>query len=90
MRVALLSQSAPAGDAIGRQVAAKVAFLADRGADVRLFVASDRRLHPGLRPFTYRFTPPRPHGPLWQYLAAADLIIVEYSQHYPLLDLLPL
>jgi glycosyltransferase involved in cell wall biosynthesis len=90
MRVALLSHTAPAGDAIGRQLAAKVAFFADRGADVRLFVESDARLHPGLRPYTQRFAPPRPHGPHWRFLTAADLIIVEYSQYYPLLDLLPL
>ena len=90
MRVALLSHNAQAGDAIGRQIAEKIAFFADRGADVRLFVESDARLHPGLQPYTQRFSPPRPHGPHWHFLTAADLVIVEYSQHYPLLDLLPL
>ena len=56
MRVALLSHSAPAGDAIGRQLAEKVAFFRDRGADVRVFVETDRRLHGGLRPYTSRFS----------------------------------
>jgi glycosyltransferase involved in cell wall biosynthesis len=90
MRVVLLSQSAQAGDAIGRQIAAKVAFFTDRGAKVRLFVESDRRLHPGLRPFTHRFAPARPYGPHWRSLTAADFIIVEYSQYFSMLDLLPL
>src|SRR5262245_41130044 len=90
MRVALLSHAAPGGDAIGRQLAEKAAFFAGRGADVRLFVETDRRLHPALRPYAHRFAPPRPHGPYWHFLEAADLIIVEYSQHYPILDLLPL
>ena len=90
MRVALLSHSAQAGDAIGRQLAEKVAFFVDRGADVRVFVETDRRLHGGLRPYTSRFVRPEPHGPHWNFLTAADLIVVEYSQHFPLLDLLPL
>src|SRR5438105_15188973 len=90
MRVALLSHSAPAGDAIGRQLAEKVAVFADRGADVRLFVTSDRRLNPTLRPYTHRFSPATPNGPNWQFLSAADLVLVEYSQHDPLFDLLPL
>src|SRR6516164_346576 len=90
MRVALLSHSAPAGDAIGRQLAEKVAFFADRGADVRVFVTSDRKLHSSLAPFTSRFSPPEPHGPHWAFLTSADLTLVEYSQHDPLFDLIPL
>ena len=90
MRVALLSHSAPAGDAIGRHLAETVAAFADRGADVRVFVTSDRRLHPALRPFTHRFAPATPHGAHWQFLTACDLILAEYSQHDPLFDLLPL
>jgi glycosyltransferase involved in cell wall biosynthesis len=90
MRVALLSHAAPAGDAIGRQLAEKVAVFVDRGAEVRLFVTSDRRLHPALRPYTHRYAPAVPRGPHWEFLAAADLIFVEYSQHDPLFDLLPL
>src|SRR5262249_15168692 len=49
-----------------------------------------RRLHPALRRYTHRFTPAKAHGPHWQFLTACDLIIVEYSQHDPLFDLLPL
>jgi glycosyltransferase involved in cell wall biosynthesis len=90
MRVALLSHSAPAGDAIGRQLVEKVAVFADRGADVRLFVSSDQRLHPALKTYAYRFAPATPYGPHWQFLTACDLILVEYSQHDPLFDLLPL
>src|SRR3954454_6070880 len=90
MRVALLSHSPPPGDAIGRQLAEKVAAFADRGADVRLFVSSDRRLHPALRPYAHRYSPARPNGPNWQFLTASDVVFVEYSQHAPLFDLLPL
>src|SRR5689334_2307150 len=84
MRVALLSHNAPAGDAIGRQLAEKVAFFADRGADVRLYVESDARLHAGLRAYTRRFPAAGPDGPDWQFLASADLVVVEYSRHYSL------
>jgi glycosyltransferase involved in cell wall biosynthesis len=90
MRVALLSHSAQSGDAIGRQLAEKAAFFLDRGADVRLFVETDRRLHNGLRPHTSRFAPPEPRGPHWRFLTSADLIVVEYSQYFALLELLPL
>ena len=90
MRVALLSHSAAAGDAIGRQIAEKVAFFADRGADVGVFVTSDRNLHPALAPYAHRFAPAEPHGPCWTYLTSTDLVLVEYSQHDPLFDLLPL
>jgi glycosyltransferase involved in cell wall biosynthesis len=90
MRVALLSHSAPAGDAVGRQIAEKVAFFADRGAEVRVFVSTDRRLHPALHSHTHRFSPAQPRGSHWQFLTAADLITVEYSQHDPMFDLLPL
>lgn len=90
MRVALLSHSAPAGDAIGRQLAEKVAFFQDRGFQVRLFVETDRRLVPALRPVTRRFSPARPTGEEWRYLCTADFIVVEYSQYFGMLELLPL
>ena len=89
MRVALLSHSASGGDAIGRQIADKVAYFVSRGADVRVFVSSDHRLNPDLRPYTTRFSPPRARGPHWQYLSSADLVFVEYSQHDSLFDLVP-
>jgi glycosyltransferase involved in cell wall biosynthesis len=90
MRVALLSHSAPAGDAIGRQLAEKVAFFLDRGAEVRVFVSSDRHLTPVLKQYTRRYAPAEPKGPNWQFLQSADMVCVEYSQHDPLFDLLPL
>jgi glycosyltransferase involved in cell wall biosynthesis len=90
MRVALLSHNAQAGDAIGNQVAEKLAFFLDRGADVRVVIESNRRLHPAVRPHSHRWPKPEPKGEVWSFLATADLIIAEYSQYYPLLGLLPL
>jgi glycosyltransferase involved in cell wall biosynthesis len=90
MRVALLSAFAPAHDAIGNQLAEKVAFFCDRGADVRVFVESDRRLHPGVRDFCQVVESPNPAGPAWEFVAAADLLIADYSQYYTLLEWLPL
>ena len=49
MRVALLSHNARAGDAIGNQVAEKLTFFLDRGAEVRVFVECDRSPHPAVR-----------------------------------------
>src|SRR4051794_11979719 len=49
MRVTLISHNAQAGDAIGNQVAARAAFFRERGAEVRVLLESDRRLHPSLR-----------------------------------------
>ncbi|MBX7105689.1 MAG: glycosyltransferase [Gemmataceae bacterium] len=88
MRVAILSQNARAGDAIGRHVAEKVAYFLDRGAELRVVVADDRQLHPALAPYTLR-SDGRAAGPAWDALSRADLVCVEYPQHYPLLDLLP-
>jgi glycosyltransferase involved in cell wall biosynthesis len=90
MRVALLSYNAHGGDAIGNQVAEKLAFFLERGADVRVFVQSTDRLHPGVRPHHQHLPLPEPRGPGWRFLSSADLVIVEYSQYYSLLDLLPL
>jgi O-antigen biosynthesis protein len=90
MRVALLSRNARAGDAIGNQLAEKVAFFLERGADVRLLVSEGELLHPALRPYTRLCRSSVPEGEDWDYLAAADLLVVEYGQSYPLLDVLPL
>jgi glycosyltransferase involved in cell wall biosynthesis len=90
MRAALLSHNAQAGDAIGNQVAEKLAFFVDRGAAVRVFVESDKRLHPAVRPYCRVIAEPQPSGDSWEFLSAADLIIVDYGQYYPLLELLPL
>lgn len=90
MRVALVSYNAQAADAIGNQVAEKLAFFLDRGADVRVFVQSGQRLHPALRPHCRVMPAPEPKGEAWRFLASADLVIVEYGQYYRLLELLPL
>lgn len=90
MRVALLSATASANDAIGNQLAEKVAFFSDRGADVRVFVESDRRLHPAVRPFRQVIAPPKPGSACPEFLSSADLLIADYSQLYALLDWLPL
>jgi glycosyltransferase involved in cell wall biosynthesis len=90
MRVALLSHNAQSGDAIGNQVAEKLAFFLERGADARVFVESDRDLHPAVRPHCHVLPHPQPHGLAWQFLAGCDLVVAEYGQFYPLLNLLPL
>ena len=89
MRVALLTHNAQAGDAIGHSVAAKAAFFRDRGAEVRVFVESDRRLHPALRPHC-RVVPADPAAPWWRYASAADLLVGEFGQFYSALQLLTL
>ena len=90
MRVGLLSYNALAGDAVGNQLAALADGLADHGADLRLFVQSADRLHPRLRPFAHVIDRVEPHGPAWEYLSGADLVLATYAQFYPLLDFLPL
>ncbi|MFO0809866.1 MAG: glycosyltransferase [Gemmataceae bacterium] len=82
MRVALLSHSARAGDAIGRQIAAKVAYFRDHGTDVRVFVETNSGLLAALEPFTSRELDER-------YLQDCDLIFIEYSQYFAALDVLP-
>src|SRR5260370_20041681 len=90
MRVALLCCSAPNGDAIGNQVAEKVAFFLDRGADVRVFLEADHRLPATLRPYCRVLNAGAPDDRTWKSLSTADLIFVEYSQWYELLNWLPL
>src|SRR5262249_25980166 len=57
--------------------------------DLRVFVESDQKLHPAIRPFC-QLLPPEPSGEGWQFLSTADLLIADYSQYYSLLPLLPL
>jgi glycosyltransferase involved in cell wall biosynthesis len=90
MRVAILSANAFTFDAIGRQVAEKLAFFLDRGADVRVFVESDRRLDPAVRPHCRRLDGNAPNEESWEFIRSADLALVEYGQYGPLLQLLPL
>src|SRR5947207_12861998 len=97
MRVAFLACSAPAGDAIGNQLAEKCAFFLERGADVRVFLESDHRLHPALQNLSFNAgsvlrtrTDESQHEENWKFLTTADLIFVDYSQYYSLLDYLSL
>ncbi len=90
MRVALLSHNARAHDAVGNHVAETAAFFLDRGAAVRLFVSSAAGVHPALRGCTEPVQAAAPHGPVWDYLAGADLVIAQYAQAYDLLHFLPL
>jgi glycosyltransferase involved in cell wall biosynthesis len=89
VRVALVSYNARSGDAIGNQVAEKLSFFLDGGADVRVFVESDQGLHPQVRPHC-RLLAPEPRGEGWKFLRKCDLVVVDYSQAYALLGLLPL
>jgi glycosyltransferase involved in cell wall biosynthesis len=89
LRAAILAHNAQAGDAVGNQVAEEVAFFAARGADVRVFLESDRRLHPHVRGRHCVVPGGEPAAPAWDFLCSADLVIVEYSQSYPLLQVLP-
>jgi glycosyltransferase involved in cell wall biosynthesis len=90
MRVAILSHNARASDAIGNLLAEKVAFFLERGADVRVFVEDDRRLHLLVGRHCRLVSNREPDGSVWEYLLAADLIIIEYGMAYGLLQWLPL
>src|SRR5438045_2807752 len=97
MRVAFLSCSAPAGDAIGNQLAEKTAFFLEHGADVRVFLESDCRLHPALRDLSSSahemqraLNGESQYEENRKFLTKADLIFVDYSQYYELLDWLPI
>lgn len=88
MRVAILSANARAGDAIGNVVAEKALFFQERGADVRVFLDSIAGLHPVCSEVAQVVDPNQP-GQALEFLHSADLICVEYSQYYALLDLVP-
>src|SRR5882724_10418738 len=90
MRVALISYNARAQDAIGNHVAETAAFFLERGSALRVFVQSAERLHPALRGCTQPVDDVAPDGPVWDYLAGADLVIAQYTQAYELLHFLPL
>jgi glycosyltransferase involved in cell wall biosynthesis len=90
MRVAILTATARAGDAIGNQVSEKVAFFLQRGVDLRVFADSSEHLHPAVRTCYRSSASLVPPGEDWQFLASSDLILVEYGRDYPLLRLLPL
>ena len=89
MRVALLSGNAPLFNAIGNQIAEKVRFFQERGAEVRLFVQDARRLHPEVRSCCVEVPNPTEAGPVWDYLRRADLVFAVYAQYHDLLQYLP-
>jgi glycosyltransferase involved in cell wall biosynthesis len=89
MRVALLTYNAPAGNAIGNQLAEKVAFFLDRGAEVRVFLESDFSLHEAIRRNAQVLDAGCLPTAAWNFLASADLVVAEYGHYYPLLGLLP-
>jgi glycosyltransferase involved in cell wall biosynthesis len=90
MRVALLSFNAQLHNAIGNQIAEKVRYFHERGAEVRVYVQDARRLHPDL----YAIASEVPHvtsdGRVWDYLREADLVIAVYAQACPLWQYLPM
>jgi glycosyltransferase involved in cell wall biosynthesis len=90
MRVALLSHSARAGDAIGNHVADKLAFFHQRGAEARVFVETVQALHPAVRAHAQVVDPAGPRGSWWQFVAGSDLVIAEFGHGHDLLNLLPL
>ncbi|MCI0684315.1 MAG: glycosyltransferase [Gemmataceae bacterium] len=90
MRVALLTCNAQARNAIGNQVAEKAGFFLERGAQVRVFLEDRERLHPDLHSLAEQVREVSAHGPVWDYLVDADLVIADYAQFYDLLHYLPL
>lgn len=89
MRVGLLSANARSGDAIGNQLAEKVLFFVDRGADVRVFIEDERNLHPSVQPYCTLLGQAERKSDACDFLAASDVVIADYSQYYGLLELLP-
>jgi len=88
VRVAILTYNAQVGDAIGNQVAEKLSFFLDRGADIRVFVESDKRLHPAVQPHCRLVRRLQPETDSWKFLASADLVLIEYGQYFHLLECL--
>ncbi len=90
MRVGLISFNGQAGNAIGNHLAEKLAFFVERGADVRVFLQEGARLHPALAQHVHVMSEVQTSGPAWDFLAGADLVIVDFAQAYNLLHYLPL
>ncbi len=89
MRVAILAASAQQYDAIGNQIAAKVNFFMDRNAEVRVFVASGDRLHEDIVSCVEVVDSRTIPNSVRQCLVTADLILIEYSQWFDLLQVIP-
>jgi glycosyltransferase involved in cell wall biosynthesis len=90
VRVAILAHNAQGGDALGNQVAEKLAFFLDRGADIRVLLESEQRLHAAVRSQCRILSGAKLRKDCWEFLSSADLILVEYGQYYRLLEWLPL
>jgi glycosyltransferase involved in cell wall biosynthesis len=82
MRVAILASTAQARNAIGNQIAEKVRFFRERGADVRLHLQSTCQLHPDLSGIAVEGAD--------AYLSTCDLAFVIYAEYFELLQMLPL
>lgn len=92
MRVALFSRNARSADAIGQQMAAKLAYFQQLGAEVRVYLSEGQSLRPEVaaaRPVIstaskiWRDTVER------EYLLSCDLVVAEYGAAYDLIELLP-
>ncbi|HLW66600.1 MAG TPA: glycosyltransferase [Gemmataceae bacterium] len=90
MRVALLAHNARSKDAIGNQLAAKVAALRERGDEVEVFLESRQHLHPQLLGDIQLVTADCSLEALAEQLRSYHLLIVEYSQYFRALEALPL
>src|SRR5579863_6902133 len=90
MRVGLISCNGQAHNAIGNHLAEKLRFFIERGADVRVFLQSEERLHPDLARHAEVVDRVEARGPVWTYLEHADLVIADFAQDYDLLQFLPL
>lgn len=88
MRVGLLAHSARGDDRIGREMAAKIAFFRDRGADTRLIVANDGEFPQRIRANTQRYSRQLPDR-LLSWLAHCDLVLIEAAEPSPVFDLVP-
>lgn len=89
MRVAFLSANAPRHNAVGNQIAEKVRFFQEHGAEVQVFVQDARQLHPELQHCCTLVTQPTLDHPAWDFLRQADLLFAVYAQYHDLLQYLP-
>lgn len=90
MRVAIITHQARPADAIGNIIADKVAFFVDRGADVRVFAEVVNPPHPRLDGRVTRFDTIDVDGEAFRFIAAADLVVVEYGHYFRALEVLPM
>lgn len=92
MRVALLSRNARTADAIGQQVAAKVFYFQQLGAQVRLYLSETESLRPdcaAVKPVQGTSRSIWGDAVERDYLLTCDLVVAEYGAAYDLINLLP-